>query len=233
MFNDQANMRVEDSFHTLIILIHGEPIHGRGLLLLSASETEARIKYLDGFVSVSLFINKARDTIAEYVQWRTAAHLAAAFRRPEFNEHLPVIESLATAEVGFYALERVIASKNNGMSIGSAFAGIADFQVFKVPIDAIDTLIARMVHWAESIKASSKSLQAVAVHADRVHGKVACFIHHDPAATESVWYRDSEATEIDRASQMMRYTTVSAPRSASRPLRYSMSCTSAPKAHHP
>jgi hypothetical protein len=233
MLNDQASIRVEDSFHTLIILIHGKPIHGRGLLLLSASETEARIKYLDGFVAVSFFINESHDTIAEYIQWRTAAHLAAAFRRPEFNQHLPVIESLATAEVGFYSVERVIASRDDRMAMGPAFAGMADFQVFKIPIDRIDILIGRMVHWAEGIKASSKSLQAVAVHADRTHGKAACFMHPDRATTESVWYTDSEAAEIDRASQMMRYTTVSAPGSASRPLRYSMSCCSAPKAPHP
>lgn len=233
MFDDCARVSAEDSFHTLLILIHTKPIHGRGLLLLNASETEARIKYLDGFVGLSFFVNNSHDTIVEFVQWQTAVHLEAAFRRPQFNEHLPVVESLATAEVGFYAVERVIAAKDDRMDMGPAFAGMADFQVFNVPTDHINTLIARMVHWAEAAKASAKSIQAVVVLADRAHGKAAFLIHHDPAPSDSIWYSDPEAIEIDRASQMTRYTSVSAPGSAGTSMRYVMSSTSAAKAHHP
>ena len=233
MFGDLASISVEDSFHTLLILIHAEPIHGRGLLLLNASETEARIKYLDGFIALSFFANESHDCVAEYVQWRTAEHLGAAFRRPEFNEHLPVIQSLSAAEVGFYSVERVIASKDGRVVIGPAFAGTADFQVFTAPADCIDLLIVRIADWAEAVKASSKSLQAVVVLADRARGKAACFMHHDPATTDSIWYTDAEATEIDRASQMTRYSTVSAPTSESTPMRYSMSSTSGPGAHRP
>jgi len=53
MFNDQTFISKSDALHTLMILLHGKAIHGRGLVLLNASETEARIKHLDGFVSFS------------------------------------------------------------------------------------------------------------------------------------------------------------------------------------
>ena len=227
MLNDQARISVADSFHTVLVIVRGDAIHGRGLLLLNASETEARIKHLDGFVSVTLFASESCDTIGEYVQWRTPAHLGAAFRRPEFHEHLPVVERLASAEVGFYSVERVVTGSDDALMIGPSFAGTVDLQVLKVPKESIEAAIARLVIWAEAVKKSSNSLQAVVVHADRVNAKAALLIHHASAGAESVWYSDPETSQLDRCERMFRYTTVSAPGANDRPLRYVMSPTRA------
>ena len=231
MFNDQARISVPDSLHTLLIIVHAKAVHGRGLLLLNASETEARIKHLDGFVSASFFSSKSYDTIGEYVQWRTAAHLGAAFRRPEFHEHLPVVENLAWAEVGFYSVERVITSEDHAAVIGPSFSGTVDLQVLKLPKENIDTVIARMGLWAETMKKSSNSLRTAVVHADRVNAKAALLMHHEAAEVESAWYTDPETSEIDRGGRLMRYTTVSAPGANDRPMRYVMSATGAHKGH--
>jgi hypothetical protein len=251
MLNDQARISVADSFHTGLVIVRGEAIHGRGLLLLNASETEARVKHLDGFVSVTFFASESCDTIGEYVQWRTPAHLAAAFRRPEFHEHLPVVASLAKAEVGFYCVERVVTGSDDALIIGPSFAGTVDLQVLQVPKENLEAAIARMVIWAEAVKKRSNSLRAVVVHADRVNAKAALLMHHatagalagskdlagcDRAASEgipsggkaeSVWYNDSETSQIDCSERMIRYTTVSAPGANDRPLRYVMSPTRA------
>jgi hypothetical protein len=227
MLNDQARISVADSFHTVLVIVRGDAIHGRGLLLLNASETEARIKHLDGFVSVTLFASESCDTIGEYVQWRTPAHLGAAFRRPEFHEHLPVVESLASAEVGFYSVERVITGSDDALIIGPSFAGTVDLQVLSVPKESIEAVIARMVIWAEALRKRSNSLRAIVVHADRVNAKAALLMHHAAAGTESVWYSDPETSQLDRADRMIRYTTVSAPGANDRPLRYVMSPTRA------
>lgn len=229
MFNDQALISQSDALHTLIILLHGTAIHGRGIVLLNASETEARIKHLDGFVSVSFFLSEDHETIGEYVQWRSPAHLANAFRRPEFFEHLRVLEGLASAEVGFYSVERIIAQED--VTIGPSFSGIVDLQVLKLPGENADAAIARIGQWGEMVQNESKNLRAVVVHADRTNGKVALFIHRDGVEIESVWYADTEMPEIDRGERMTRYTTVSASRTSERPMRYVLTSAVAPKAH--
>ena len=231
MFNDMTLISKSDALHTLIVLIHGKAIHGRGIVLLNASETEARIKHLDGFVSVSFFLSENHETIGEYVQWRSPAHLANAFRRPEFFEHLRVVEGLASAEVGFYAVERIIAHEDP--TIGPVFSGLVDLQVLKLSDENVDAAIARIGHWGEMAQNASRSLRAVVVHADRANGKAALFIHHEGAEIEPVWYADAEMPEIDRGERMTRYTTVSAPPATERPLRYVLTSTAAHKAHVP
>jgi hypothetical protein len=231
MFDDKTLISQSDSLHTLIILIHGRAVHGRGILLLNASETEARIKHLDGFVSVSFFLSENRETIGEYVQWRSPAHLASAFRRPEFSEHLRVLEGLASAEVGFYAVERIIA--HGDVTIGPLFSGTVDLQVLKLPNESVDAAIARIGLWAEMMHGRSKSLRAIVIHADRANAKAGLFIHHDGVEIEPVWYSDTEVPEIDRGERMTRYTTVSAPSATERPMRYVLTSTAAHKAHEP
>jgi hypothetical protein len=231
MFSDQARISVADSLHTLLIILHGKPAHGLGILLLNASETEARVKHLDGFVSVSFFLSESRETIAEYVQWLTPGHLAAAFRRPEFHEHLPVVESLASAEVGFYSVERIISSNRDPVIIGPSFSGTVDLQILKLPSGDMDAVLSRIVLWAETMRRSSKSLRAAVVHADRTDNKAALLMHHDAAEIESLWYADAEVSEIDRGQRLMRYTTVSTPGANDRPMRYVMLSTGAHKAH--
>ena len=229
MFDDQTLISQSDALHTLIILLHTKAIHGRGLVLLNASETEARIKHLDGFVSVSFFLSEDHETIGEYVQWRSPAHLGNAFRRPEFFEHLRVIEGLASAEVGFYSVERIIARED--VTIGPLFCGMVDLQVLKLPDENADAAIARIGQWGEMAQSKSRSLRTVVVHADRTNGKVALFIQRDGSEVEPEWYADTEMPEIDRGERMTRYTTVSAPRASERPMRYVLTSAVAPKAH--
>jgi len=229
MFDDQTLISQSEALHTLIILLHGKAIHGRGIVLLNASETEARIKHLDGFVSVSFFLSEDHETIGEYVQWRSPAHLANAFGRPEFFEHLRVIEGLASAEVGIYSVERIIARED--VTIGPLFSGIVDLQVLKLPDENADAAIARIGQWGEMAQNESRSLRAVVVHADRTNGKVALFIHHDGEEIEPVRYADTEMPEIDRAARMTRYTTVSAPPASERPMRYVLTSAVVPKPH--
>ena len=231
MFRDSTLISRSDSLHTLIVLIHGKAVHGRGIVLLNASETETRIKHLDGFVSVSFFLSETHETIAEYVQWRSPAHLAIAFRRPEFYEHLRVFEGLTSAEVGFYSVERIIAPQD--VAIGPLFTGTVDVQILKLPNENTDAAIARIGQWGEIAQNQSKGLRAVVVHADRANSKAALFIHHDPANIAPVWYADTEMSEIDRGERMIWYKTVSAPAADEQPLRYVLTSTAAHSSHEP
>jgi len=146
---------------------------------------------------------------------------------------LPVVESLASAEVGFYSVERVITSDDDSLVIGPSFAGTVDLQVLKLPSANVDAALSRIVLWADAMRTSSKSLSAVVVHVDRTNNKAALVMHHNAAAADSVWYLGSETSEIDRAERLMRYTTISAPGVNDRPMRYVMSCTATRKTHGP
>jgi hypothetical protein len=226
MFDDIARISETDSLHTLVIVIQVPPRLGRGVLLLNVSETEARVKHLDGYISVSFFINETRDTIVEYVQWRTAAHLAAAFRRPEFNEHLAVLKHIAHAEVGFYSVEHVLAP-GTLIEFGPSFSGTVDVQVVKLPSQEMDAILPHMLSWADKMEKNLDSLRSVVIHADRANSKVALLMHHDGASSDSVWFSGPLAIEIDRAHRMTRYTTVSAPHGKGSGMRYVLSLSRA------
>jgi hypothetical protein len=232
VLNDQTRICVADSLHTLVIVIRAPADRGRGVLLLNVSETEARVKYLDGFVSVSFFINQSQDALVEYVQWRTPAHLAAAFRRPEFNEHLAVIAQIAHAEVGVYAVEHVLPAASTPIHIGPAFSNTANFQVLKLPSEHMDAALSRLVSWAESTTADSTSPHSVVIHVDRANAKVALFMRHDLAQADSVWYSDPHVADIERTPGLTRYTTVSAPEGQGGPMRYVMSPAGTHEVNH-
>jgi hypothetical protein len=220
MFCDRSVIFKSNPVHTLIIVMHGKAIHGRGVLLLNVSETESRIKHLEGFVSVSFFVNETGETIGEYVQWRTPEHLAAAFRRPAFFEHIRVLQGLVSAEVGGYEVERLVAQEE--VIIGPTFRGVVDMQILRLPKENGERAINRVEEWAESAPGRSRSLRTVVVHVDRQNAKVALFIHHAGARIEPVWYHHAETPEVTRAIQMSRYATVAAPTLSGRPMQYVM-----------
>jgi hypothetical protein len=229
MFSDRSVIFKSNPVHTLIIVMHGKAIHGRGVLLLNVSETESRIKHLEGFVSVSFFVNETGETIGEYVQWRTPEHLAAASRRPEFFEHIRVLQGLVAAEVGAYEVERLVAQEE--VTIGPTFQGVVDTQILRLPRENANPAINRVEEWAESAPGRSSSLRTVVVHVDRQNGKVALFIHHAGARIEPVWYHHAETPEVTRAIQMSRYATVAAPTLPGRPMQYVMTPVSGSGEH--
>jgi hypothetical protein len=220
MFNDRSVIFKSNPVHTLIIVMHCKAIHGRGVLLLNVSETESRIKHLEGFVSVSFFVNETGETIGEYVQWRTPEHLADAGRRPEFFEHIRVLHGLVSAEVSGYEVERVITQEE--VTIGPTFQGVVDMQILRLPKENAEQAINRVEEWAERAPGRSSSLRTVVVHVDRQNAKIALFIHHAGARLESVWYHHAETPEVTRAVQMSRYATVAAPTLLGRPMQYVM-----------
>jgi hypothetical protein len=229
MFSDRSVIFQFNPVHTLIIVMHCKAIHGRGVLLLNVSETESRIKRLEGFVSVSFFVNETEETIGEYVQWRTPEHLAAAGRRPEFFEHIRVLHGLVSAEVSGYEVQRVVTREE--VTIGPTFQGVVDMQILRLPNEHAEPAIQRVEKWAESAPGKSSSLRSVVVHVDRQNAKVALFIHHDGARLEPMWYEHADTPEVTRAVQMSRYATVAAPTPLGRPMQYVMTPASGSEEH--
>ncbi|GGF43360.1 hypothetical protein [Williamsia phyllosphaerae] len=68
------------------------------------SETRDHIKHLEGFVSTSFFRDLRSDRIVEYVQWRSAANLTAAFDDARFAEHMSVNSHYSEGEALLFGI---------------------------------------------------------------------------------------------------------------------------------
>jgi len=66
------------------------------------SETRDHIRHLDGFVSTSFFRDLRSDRIIEYVQWRSADDLTAAFDDERFAEHMSVNSHYSEGEARLF-----------------------------------------------------------------------------------------------------------------------------------
>lgn len=73
-------------------IIRMTPVNGKQGWVGEYNESETRdhISHLKGFVSASFFRGLRSDRIVEYVQWRSAADLTAAFNDARFAEHMSV-----------------------------------------------------------------------------------------------------------------------------------------------
>ena len=91
-------LRTESELATEIIKM--TPVSGKQGWVGEYNESETRdhIKHLDGFVSASFFRDLRSDRIVEYVQWRSAADLTAAFGDARFAEHLSVNSHYSAGE---------------------------------------------------------------------------------------------------------------------------------------
>jgi hypothetical protein len=77
------------SAHEIITLT---PVSGKQGWIAEYNESETRdhIRSLEGFLSTSFFHDLRSDRIVEYVQWRSADDLTAAFGDARFAEHMSV-----------------------------------------------------------------------------------------------------------------------------------------------
>lgn len=77
MREDAVEVTLEPA-HVGMILMRPYPGEERGLLLLNVAETEARIRFLFGFMWVSFFVDRQSGIVAEYLRWRSAEDVGNA-----------------------------------------------------------------------------------------------------------------------------------------------------------
>ncbi|KQQ01279.1 hypothetical protein ASG06_12350 [Rathayibacter sp. Leaf185] len=89
------------SAHEIITLA---PVSGKQRWIAEYNESETRdhIRNLDGFVSTTIFRDLRSDRIIEYVQWRSADDLTAAFGDERFAEHMSVNSHYSDGEAFFF-----------------------------------------------------------------------------------------------------------------------------------
>ena len=72
------------------------------------SETRDYIQHLDGFVSASFLVSAHGQRLAEFVQWKSTGHFAAAVRDDQFREHVDVTNHYSTSQLALYRVHRTL-----------------------------------------------------------------------------------------------------------------------------
>ncbi|QHC71846.1 hypothetical protein [Rathayibacter sp. VKM Ac-2801] len=103
----------ETAAHEVIRLT---PVRGKQGWIAEYNESETRdhISNLDGFVSTSFFRDLRSDRIIEYVQWRSADDLTAAFGDERFAEHMSVNSHYSDGEALLFGERSTDAASGDG-----------------------------------------------------------------------------------------------------------------------
>ncbi|WP_181125645.1 hypothetical protein [Rathayibacter sp. AY1B7] len=103
-------------------IIRLAPVAGKQAWMAEYNESETRghIRTLEGFVSTSFFRDLRSDRIIEYVQWRSADDLTAAFGDERFAEHLSVNSHYSDGEAFLFGVRSTDAAPADEPPDGSS-----------------------------------------------------------------------------------------------------------------
>ncbi|NQX17284.1 hypothetical protein [Rathayibacter sp. VKM Ac-2857] len=109
-------------------IIRLAPVRGKQAWMAEYNESETRdhIRNLDGFVSTSFLRDLRSDRIIEYVQWRSADDLTAAFGDERFTEHMSVNSHYSDGEAFLFGERSTDAAPADGPSDGSSIPSETD-----------------------------------------------------------------------------------------------------------
>lgn len=98
-------MTTLDPLANHVILINTftvDPDRADELLAVLSGATEARMRYVLGFVSANLHVSRDKRHVANYVQWRSQADIDAMMADPVAREHMQKAASIATSFAPIY-----------------------------------------------------------------------------------------------------------------------------------
>ncbi len=150
--------------HIGIVIMRPREGEERATLLLNVAETQARIRHLHGFLSASFLSDRDGRVLVEFLQWRSAEHVEAAFREPAFHEHLPVVTAMAPNPViAFGAPAAVLTSRGKPCFTLDHERYAAT--VLRVEGPGLDGALRGVVGWARSLVGGE--VDAAVIAADR------------------------------------------------------------------
>lgn len=210
-----------DGPYTGMIVIRPHAARGRGVLLLNVADTENRIRYLDGFISASFFCDPDCAVVAEYVQWRTSACLDAAFRCPDFNEHLPIVALMAPhPEVCFYKVVHIAAPEPDAVAVDGPLVAMA---IFTLADGAVGGRSALIDHIDRGV-GSSDQISSAVLHFDPESGKYALLFQLRSGDFDAAGWLPQFTTLVEHSGVLEVYASVLASEERAGRLRYSLEC---------
>ena len=162
--------------HTGIVAMRPHAGDERGLLLLNVAETQARIRHLSGFLSASFFSDRDGRVLVEFLQWRSADHVEAAFREPAFHEHLPVVTTMAPHPVIAFGPPAAVLTSRGEPRFALDHPRYAA-TVFRVEDADFDGALKQVVNWARSLLAGA--VDAAVILGDRDSSLIGGFLAGD------------------------------------------------------
>ncbi len=204
--------------HSGLIIMRSHPGRQRGVMLLNASETESRIKFLPGFHSASFFQDAAATLVAEYVCWDSREALDAAFGTPDFQEHLPIVATMSHHPTLLFSKPWTVITADgaNVCPITDESCAIAVLKAKGVTLDAA----------LEALAAKAKAIvkgprDAVIVHADanaNMIGLLCVGVVDIARVTEGL----GSIEIVDTAEQLSLFHSVPKPQSNAGAMRYTL-----------
>ncbi len=216
-FKRQPAARLSDGAYSGLIAIR--PFSGRelGTALLNLSETEARIKYLPGFLSAT-FLTGSAGVCAEVVQWQTGHDLARAFATPEFSEHLPVTEIFVPHPGMAFGNPSPIFMADGRMEMELSAMDYA-ITLFKTEPGGMKRLHDHVSDWVAAL--IGDTFTGAAIHADTRQSHVGVLFQghfSEPPAAPT----DLAAYLLEQMGPLQLYACVTPPPEDATPMRYSM-----------
>ena len=163
MHDTPAVVDLSDPVYAGIVVMRPHAGEERGVLLLNVAETQARIRFLPGFRSASFLVDSQGAIVAEYLQWRSAEHVGAAFKKPEFFEHLAIVEKMAAHPTVAFGAPAAVLTDQGETRFALEHRRYA-LTVLQVQDGSFDRALRHTVDWARSLVGTS--VAAAAVHGD-------------------------------------------------------------------
>lgn len=88
---------IDDQSETFTLINTFEVATGQGAAVVNSLSlfTDETARHLEGFVGASVHVSLDGSRVVNYVQWRTAQHLAAMLALPASKAHMDEVRSLS------------------------------------------------------------------------------------------------------------------------------------------
>ena len=226
MHDAPLHIDLREPAHVGIVIMRPHPGRQRGVLLLNVAETEARIRFLPGYLSVSFFVDREGKAVAEYVRWRSAKHLAAAFAQPAFHEHLPVVATMEEhPTIAFGTPAEILTA--GGRTEFELTADNYAMSIIQCAPQALGETQASLTQWYRGLV--GENIDAVAIHVDTEKAQIAVLVAGSLADVPAPQLQSSKASVIAHIGALRLYSSVTAGSDPALALRYAMAVS--PGAH--
>lgn len=205
-----------EPIYTGIVVMRPHANEQRGLLLLNVAETEGRIRFLPGFLSASFLVDP-RGVVAEYLRWRSAADVGAAFKQPAFFEHLPVLEPMSEHPTVVFGSPAAVLTSGGESAFTLSHENYA-MTVLRCKPAEIEAASAGTAAWCRNLIGRG-DVDAVALHIDREGGQLAVLA---AGGFDTLEPPEIGVTVREHLATLRLYGSVTASDDPGRALRYSM-----------
>lgn len=206
-----------------IVIMRPRGEEQRGVLLLNVAETEARIKFLPGYLSVSFFTDREGGIVAEYVRWESEKDAGAAFARPEFFEHLPIVHDMTDHSTVAFGTPVAIQSADASSEFDFGADNYA-MTILRCDVEAVEATRVALTQWYGALL--GEKIRAIAIHVDAKAAQFGVLVAGSLADIPAPGLDTPGTVIVEHIGALRLYTSVTAGGDPAQALHYSMAAQS-------